>query len=847
MWSESHAETSFSFADAEVISDRTEQVGDTDQVFSIREPVDAVQDDIDMEVDDVMEGNEEEEEEAKTDKLAFNLVEEQSEESEEDGGSPVKLNFSWTPLPSNPAPKRLESEQRTFAEPLPVDTEGDEPEHQDSSFDFAKPVDVSMDFDTSTEESGEEGTPATKLNFSWEALPKPDKSRIEVIFKELEEEKQNLAATLSVESEGTQPEPEDSSFGFANPVDVSMDLGKGEEGEEETEINAEPLKFMEPEPLDKNEDSEDNRYEQAPSFHLSDSEEEEENAMKGMEEMDSSKFTEQPVEKEETVEKSDLNEDSTVHEKQTEPEEPKETLTDADESVFEEIIEKSSKTTSDEICSIKEATKIPEEDVSEKGRTEVIMEEAVTEEIAEDQPEKEQVEEDMEEVTADAELGVIKSKGGNLEMEVDTEPIQSAEKTPVRSKEPESEECAPQTGNEEPIDAPILVVGARRPRKSTTPLVTSSLRSKVQPDTTPATPNTRKTKSKPLLESGSARKSLRRRSTSEGPDISVASAREQTSVLLEQELNAEDPVETPSAKRGRPRGTKSLKVSPSSARSVSTSKTIEQSVLEVIESAKLGTSSKRGGRRLSKADNSSQVEEPESAKLQTPAKHESRRLSKADNSPQVKELESTKLQTPAKRESRRLSKANVSPSPSRSVSKKKSSVSPQAEEPQPANLQTPAKRAKSRLSKADASPSPARSASKHQRPESTSGEEEPDATPRRSTRSSSSSTPVEKSTSVPKSTPAKSSKTPIVTPAKSSKSPTGTPAKSSKKLDLLSEEMPLTPSRRSRRFSGVVAEPEPLTPTRRSRRRSGLDPETVTAPDGGIIIGSDRKGWSILN
>merc|ERR1740128_41282 len=110
----------------------------------------------------------------------------------------------------------------------------------------------------------------------------------------------------------------------------------------------------------------------------------------------------------------------------------------------------------------------------------------------------------------------------------------------------------------------------------------------------------------------------------------------------------------------------------------------------------------------------------------------------------------------------------------------------------------------------------------------------------------------------PSASPAKASAQ-LTTPRRSSASPAMSPAARSS-ATARSSQTPVTPqqeespaARRTRRFSGAVlgGSAEVATPTRRSRRRSGLEPETTSsseavsmAPDGGLVLGSGRKGGS---
>jgi len=79
------------------------------------------------------------------------------------------------------------------------------------------------------------------------------------------------------------------------------------------------------------------------------------------------------------------------------------------------------------------------------------------------------------------------------------------------------------------------------------------------------------------------------------------------------------------------------------------------------------------------------------------------------------------------------------------------------------------------------------------------------------------------------------------TPVKASALPKHlTPLK--KVLTPKKEDLPLTPTRRSRRLSsGDVGSGEPLTPSRRSRRLSGAADAMDSAPDGGLITGGTPR------
>ena len=139
MWSESQHDTSYIFAEAEVISDKAEEVANVDQVFKMSAPLDTSQMIEDMEVDEPMEKNEDKDEDEPV-----------SDEEDEDEEEPAKLNFSWTavPRPEKSALMVLQEEiekELLFSVPH---TEGEgsdiEPDNQETTFNFAQPLDVSM-------------------------------------------------------------------------------------------------------------------------------------------------------------------------------------------------------------------------------------------------------------------------------------------------------------------------------------------------------------------------------------------------------------------------------------------------------------------------------------------------------------------------------------------------------------------------------------------------------------------------------------------------------------------------------------------------------------------------------
>ena len=154
----------------------------------------------------------------------------------------------------------------------------------------------------------------------------------------------------------------------------------------------------------------------------------------------------------------------------------------------------------------------------------------------------------------------------------------------------------------------------------------------------------------------------------------------------------------------------------------------------------------------------------------------------------------------------------------------------------------------------DVTPSKTRRASKSSpTPTKISAKKAALITPRRSSRASSSPSPVKSSvtkTLKPESTPLRLSRSsrasPVTTPAKSA-AKSSTPVLKTPIKSPLEESTPLTSAtRRTRRSSAVSTDSADVsTPTRRSRRRSGLEPEAVSlAPDGGLVLGSIRKGGS---
>ena len=150
MWSESQHDTSYIFAEAEVISDRPEEVADVDQVFKMSAPQDTSQMIDDMEVDEPMEKTEDKNEDEPV-----------SDEEDEDEEEPVKLNFSWTavPRPEKSALMVLQEEiekELLFSVPH-TESEGSdiEPDNQETTFNFAQPLDVSMHLEEEDEENME--------------------------------------------------------------------------------------------------------------------------------------------------------------------------------------------------------------------------------------------------------------------------------------------------------------------------------------------------------------------------------------------------------------------------------------------------------------------------------------------------------------------------------------------------------------------------------------------------------------------------------------------------------------------------------------------------------------------
>ena len=698
MWSESQHDTSYIFAEAEVISDKPEEVADVDQVFKMSAPLDTSQMIDDMEVDEPMEKTEDKNEDEPV-----------SDEEDEDEEEPVKLNFSWT------------------------------------------------------------------------AVPRPEKSALMVLQEEIE--KELLFSVPHTESEGSDIEPDnqETTFNFAQPLDVSMHI------EEEDEENMENLTTIAPVVI---EEKADNETEQAKSidsdlpFSLSDSddEEEENNCEKELEKVDIDE-TEiiTPIEVSAApiaTDSSVVEKEEEMHQDRTENLETREVSVGKDKDVNIETVKTAQDETNDvetmdtetvqsedEVDKNVASEKETQQKLSSNSDEEMIPEIGITYEDNDFENKKEDSK--VEDIIKDGDD--ILDKEPNDKLELVLEPDQTEEESLAG-------EASSSPRHKSPVVESVELVGVRRTRKSATPVVKSIIELKQTPST-PLTPSIRKGKSSQLSVHSEVKSTPTKRGRPRAVplDLDVSSTPSRRGRTRQASIE----VESSPVRQGKAR------LVPPEPEAVSSPARIRRSQVPTMEV------------ELTPSGKPSKQDEPETGSISSRKRRPSLVIPgtvSEISEIQEKDEEDSKVESTPKRRGRPPKTSQFSNTPVELT-----------------KIQTSDRKTKS--TRGETTPSPAK-------PDSTPG---PEITPRRFARSV--STPVN---------------TPIITPSKLKKRTPSlimtksttliTPVKSLRNTPVLSEDTPLTPTRRSRRISGILEE------------SGSLGGRLVTAPDGGVIIDSTRRG-----